>query len=111
MWTDIRGKSLSRIQHFISWYCGTDLARLTVGGWRFVPRAPDEWHMTRMVIERKAHGFISISNQVIAIYWWGEDDCWDVPRFEFQGDLGPDLNRIQDERFLEALADQEEPIT
>lgn len=111
MWADIRGKGLGRIQHFIAWYCGTELARWTVGGWRWIPTGPDEHHITRMVIERKAHGFVTIKNRLFAIYWWGEGENWDVPTFEFQGEMGPEFNRIQGERFEEALADQEAPIT
>lgn len=121
-WSDIKGKGLGRLLHFIEWYCGKPICDHVVAGWTSnfqtvptlygahqIPYTNEyrEW-VERSLIYKKAHGFLTVNNVLLCYYWWEENS--DVPNFEFTGTHALKWNKAQEEFKAQAIADEETPF-
>lgn len=117
-WAGQLHKSLERLKHFLFYYCGESIASRTTGGWKSfwiptmygsrkvsTPEGPYTEYIEKLVIERKAHGFLVTGETALAIYWWGDGEEWNVPGFEFLTNDAPEFQKKQEELKQQAVKD------
>lgn len=104
---DIKGKGLGRLLHFISWYCGDELSWYVRAGFCSVENTPYQKWVESLLIQKKAHGFLTINNQLLCFYWWKDDT--DIPIFEFMGIDYSKYNKEQEALRELAIKDEKLP--